>query len=110
MNTGVGCHFLHQGIFLTQGLWKRFQFKLRKSLSEKVTQEKLLEGSERTSYRRWGGVGGMQQRDRGIQGYWNIRVGGTCSQVGQSMEAAEEVRGVKSLCLEMVGDGYRVTV
>ena len=53
-------------------------------------------------------MGGMQPRDHGIQGYW---VGGTCcSQVGQSMAAAEEVRGVKSLCLEMVGVGYRVSV
>ena len=47
--------------------------------------------------------GGMQQRDRGIQGYWRIRVGGTCcSQVGQEHGGS---RGSQRSEVSMSGDG-----
>ena len=52
----------------------------------------------------------MQQRDHGIQGYWDIRVGAHVAKWVRSMEAAEEVRGVESLCLEMLGVGYKVAM
>ena len=55
-------------------------------------------------------MGGLQQRDHGIQGYWDIRVGAHVAKWVRSMEAAEEVRGVESLCLEMVGVGYKVAM